>query len=29
MGENQQPLVAIVMGSDTDLPIMTETALAL
>ena len=29
MGENQQPLVAIVMGSDTDLPLMTETALTL
>jgi 5-(carboxyamino)imidazole ribonucleotide mutase len=29
MGENQQPLVAIVMGSDTDLPTMTETAVAL
>ena len=29
MGVNQQPLVGIVMGSDTDLPIMTETALAL
>ena len=29
MGENQQPLVGIVMGSDTDLPIMTETALTL
>jgi phosphoribosylaminoimidazole carboxylase PurE protein len=29
MGENQRPLVAIVMGSDTDLPIMTETALTL
>ena len=29
MGENPQPLVAIVMGSDTDLPIMTETALTL
>lgn len=26
MAENQQPLVGIVMGSDTDLPIMTETA---
>ena len=29
MSENQQPLVGIVMGSDTDLPIMTETALTL
>ena len=29
MGENPQPLVGIVMGSDTDLPIMTETALTL
>ena len=29
MAENQQPLVGIVMGSDTDLPIMTETALML
>jgi 5-(carboxyamino)imidazole ribonucleotide mutase len=29
MGENQQPLVGIVMGSDTDLPIMTETAVTL
>ena len=29
MGANQQPLVGIVMGSDTDLPIMTETALTL
>jgi 5-(carboxyamino)imidazole ribonucleotide mutase len=29
MGENQRPLVAIVMGSDTDLPTMTETAVAL
>ena len=26
MGENQRPLVGIVMGSDTDLPTMTETA---
>ena len=29
MGANQQPLVGIVMGSDTDLPIMTETAVTL
>jgi phosphoribosylaminoimidazole carboxylase PurE protein len=29
MGENPQPLVGIVMGSDTDLPLMTETALTL
>lgn len=26
MTENQQPLVGIIMGSDTDLPVMTETA---
>jgi len=24
--ENQKPLVGIIMGSDTDLPVMTETA---
>ena len=29
MTENQQPVVGIVMGSDTDLPIMTETAVML
>jgi 5-(carboxyamino)imidazole ribonucleotide mutase len=29
MGENQRPLVGIVMGSDTDLLTMTETALTL
>lgn len=26
MTENQKPLVGIIMGSDTDLPVMTETA---
>ena len=26
MAEKQRPLVGIVMGSDTDLPVMTETA---
>jgi phosphoribosylaminoimidazole carboxylase PurE protein len=29
MTENQQPVVGIVMGSDTDLPVMTETAVML
>jgi 5-(carboxyamino)imidazole ribonucleotide mutase len=29
MAENAKPLVGIVMGSDTDLPVMTETAATL
>ena len=29
MTEKQRPLVGIVMGSDTDLPVMTDTALTL
>jgi phosphoribosylaminoimidazole carboxylase PurE protein len=29
MTVNQQPIVGIVMGSDTDLPVMTETAVML